>query len=120
MKLELIPIVAVAALLAGCGQKESSSASAATNAEPNYNTGNPITAPVDYLGAVGQAQKHAEKVIDVSYINQDIQMFQASEGRLPKNLEELVPNYLAKIPAAPYGYKIVYDATKGTVSVVKQ
>ena len=114
----LVVLTASAVLLAGCGEKTPSKP-AATNAAPNYNSGNPLTAPVDYLGATIEAKKHAEKVIDVSYINQDIQMFQASEGRLPKDLNELVPNYLAKIPEAPYGYKIVYDATAGTVKVVK-
>lgn len=105
---------ALAALAAGCGDS-SKKAGQAVNAISNV-----VDAPLNYVGAVVQAQKHSEKVIDVSYINQAIQMFQASEGRLPKNLEELVPNYLGKIPDAPYGYKISYDATNGTVSVVQQ
>jgi hypothetical protein len=79
-----------------------------------------VDAPVNYLGAVVQAQQHAEKVIDVSYINQDIQMFYASEGRYPKDLQELIPNYLGKMPPVPYGYKLVYDTTTYTVKVVKQ
>jgi len=114
-----LPLAAAVALLAGCGDDKSTK-SAATKAEPNYNTGNPITAPVDYLGAAVQAQKHAEKVIDVTYINQAILLFNAQEGRLPKNLQELVPNYIGKIPEAPFGYKIAYDAAAGTVTVVKQ
>ncbi len=43
-----------------------------------------------------------ENVIDVSYINQDIQMFNASEGHYPKDLQELIPNYLAKCPTCPW------------------
>jgi hypothetical protein len=35
-------------------------------------------------------------------------------------LQELVPKYVGKIPEPPLGYKIVYDATKGEVSVVRQ
>jgi hypothetical protein len=31
-----------------------------------------------------------------------------------------MPNYIGKIPQAPYGFKIVYDAASGTVKVVKQ
>jgi predicted small lipoprotein YifL len=111
-------LVTSAWFLAGCGEK-SPSKPAATNSTPNYNSGNPITAPVDYLGASMEAKKHAEKVIDVSYINQAIQMFQASEGRLPKDLNELVPNYIGKVPVAPFGSKLVYDAAAGTVKVVK-
>jgi ABC-type glycerol-3-phosphate transport system substrate-binding protein len=122
-------ILAVAAMmfLAGCGNKSSTTpaqgtntASAGTNAEPNYNTGNPVTAVPDYLGAVAQAERHAEKVIDVSYINQDIQLFHASEGRYPKDLQELIPDYLAKIPPVPYGYKLDYDTNTYTVKVVKK
>lgn len=122
MKIFLIPLVAAVGLLAGCGDSGSkkTTATAATNAEPKYDTGNPLTAPADYLGAVVQAQKHAEKVIDVSYINQAIQQFNAMEGRLPKDLNELVPNYVGKMPVPPYGTKLVYDATAGTVKVVKQ
>jgi uncharacterized lipoprotein YajG len=112
MKCLFIPALA-AALAAGCGEKSKTT-------EVVNGVSNVVTAPVNYIGAVSQAQKYSEKVIDVSYINQDIQMFQASEGRLPKSLQEMVPNYLAKIPEAPYGYKIVYDPTNGTVSVVKQ
>ena len=119
MKPLLLPLLAAVALLSGCGDDKSTKPATPAK-EPNYNTGNPLTAPVDYLGAAVQAQKHAEKVIDVSYINQAIQLFNASEGRLPKTLDELVPNYIAKIPEAPFGSKIVYDAAAGTVKVVKQ
>ena len=120
-------LLATGLLLAGCGGSNSSkpakttnSTAASTNAAVNYNTGNPITAPVDYLGAVAQAQKYAVKTIDVSYINEAIQLFNAQEGRLPKNLNELVPNYIGKMPKAPYGTKIVYDPNTGTVKVVQQ
>ena len=119
MKHFFLPLAA-AVLLSGCGEKKPSQPGAAPKPEPNYNTGNPVTAPVDYLGAAVQAQHHAEKVIDVSYVNQAIQMFNVQEGRAPKNLQELVPNYIAKIPDAPFGYKIVYDPAAGTVKVVKQ
>ena len=119
MKPLLLPWLAAVALLSSCGDDKSTKPATPAKAEPNYNTGNPLTAPVDYMGAVVQAQKHAEKVIDVSYINQAIQLFNASEGRLPKTLDELVPNYIAKIPEAPFGSKIVYDAAAGTVKVVK-
>ncbi len=115
-----ILMTAAVALLAGCGEKKNDQAAAPTNAAPNYNSGNPITAPVDYLGAVVQAKKYSEKQIDLAYVNQAIQTFQAGEGHLPKDLQEMVPNYLAKVPQAPLGYKIIYDATAGVVKVVKQ
>jgi hypothetical protein len=127
MKAILFSALAAGILLTGCSQSNSTNppqgtnaTSAGTNAEPNYNTGNPVTAVPDYLGAVAQAERHAEKVIDVSYINQDIQLFHASEGRYPKDLQELIPDYLAKMPPVPYGYKLDYDTNTYTVKVVKK
>jgi hypothetical protein len=104
-----ISIVA-AALLAGCGDKSGSGsqASTATNGFGGY------------VKSLGEAQKSADKTIDVSYINQAIQLFNAQEGRYPKNLQELVPAYVAKIPDAPLGCKIVYDTASATVKVVKE
>jgi hypothetical protein len=127
MKANWFFAVAAGLLLAGCGQSSSTKTaqgtnamSAGTNSEPRYDTGNPLTAVPDYLGAVVQAQQHAEKVIDVAYINQDIQLFNASEGRYPKDLQEMIPNYLAKMPVVPNGYKLFYDTNTYTVKVVKQ
>jgi Tfp pilus assembly protein PilF len=127
MKPSFLISVAAGLLLAGCGDNHSgkqaqatNSTATPTNATVNYNTGNPITAPVDYLGAVAQAKKYSEKQIDLAYLNEAIQQFNAAEGRYPKDLNELMPNYIGKIPQAPYGSKIVYDAASGTVKVVKQ
>jgi len=102
---------------AGCG-KQADPPTAATNSTSG---GNPLTAPVDYLGAIDKAQKTAVKTIDTAALNQAIQLFNAQEGRNPKDLKELVEQkYIGEIPAAPYGMKIVYDATSGQVKVVKQ
>jgi hypothetical protein len=115
MKILLIPLVAAMALLIGCGEKASQKATQAVNAVSNV-----VDAPLNYLGAVVEAKKHAENVIDVSYINQDIQMFNASEGRYPKDLQELIPNYLGRMPEVPYGYRLVYDTNTYTVKTVPQ
>ncbi len=115
----LIPLAA-GLLLAGCGKNGSSSHPQGTNSAPTTNAAVVAQPSGGYLGALMQADKSAVKSIDVSYLNQAVQMFNAQEGRLPKNLNELTPNYVAKIPDAPHGYKIVYDATSGTVTVVKQ
>jgi len=79
-----------------------------------------VTAPVDYLNTEVQAQKNMTKTIDVSYLNEAIQQFNVQEGHYPKDLQELVPNYVAKLPVPPYGYKLDYDANSGTVKVVPQ
>ena len=99
--------------LAGCGDS-SKKTTDAVNAVSNV-----VDAPLNYVGAVVQAKKYSEKVIDVSYINEDIQMFNASEGHYPKTLQEMVPDYLAKIPVVPLGYKLVYDTNTWTVKTVK-
>ena len=96
-------------LLVGCGDGSQKSSSG----------NNPITAPVDYIGAVTKAQTVAEKTVDVAAISKAIQMFQVEEGRLPKDLNELVEQkYLPKLPAAPAGQQLSYDPSTGKVKVV--
>jgi hypothetical protein len=106
-KLFLLPVVA-GLFLTGCGDNTSKKTAADTNA------------PAGYLGTLVEAKKSSEKKIDVAYLNQAIQMFNVQEGRYPKTLQELTPNYVAKIPDLPIGYKLDYDATKGEVKVVAQ
>lgn len=121
MKAFLLVLVAVAALLAGCGDKKSGASAPSTNSTAgSTNRIGFVTAPVDYLGAVVQADKSMTKTIDVSYLNEAIQQFNVQEGHYPKDLQELVPNYVAKLPTPPYGYKLDYDANSGTVKVVSQ
>jgi hypothetical protein len=120
MKTSLFFVVASGVLLAGCGDNNSSKTAQVTNPPAKYDSGNPLTVVPDYIGAVGQAQKYSIKQIDLAYLNQAIQQFNASEGRFPKDLNELIPNYIGKIPDAPYGSKIVYDPNSGTVKVVPQ
>ena len=120
MKANFVVLAAAAALLAGCGDGGSDKPAASTNTAAAASSGNPATAPADYLGALSQSQKFAQKKIDVSYLNQAVQLFNAQEGRNPKTLQELVPNYVAKLPDAPYGYKLAYDPATATVTVVKQ
>jgi len=113
-------ISAIAGLfLAGCSQSSSSSRPSATNSAATTND-SILAAPVDYIGAVGNAQKYAVKQIDLSYLHEAIEQFNAAEGHYPKDLKELVPNYIGEVPKAPYGSKIDYDPNTGTVKVVPQ
>ncbi len=105
----------MAALLAGCGDQHSSNPAPGTNTTAAAGNN-----PADYLGALVQAKKTADKTIDVSYLNQALQLFNVQEGRYPKTLAELTPKYVAQIPDAPIGYKLDYDAAKGEVKMVKQ
>jgi hypothetical protein len=115
MKISLLILAMAGLFLTGCGKNASNKTTQAVNAVSNV-----VDAPLNYIGAVVDAKKHAENVIDVSYINQDIQMFNASEGRYPKDLQELIPNYLGRMPDVPYGYKLVYDTNTYTVKAVPQ
>lgn len=106
--------IAAAALLAGCGNKSGSSPQGTNSVNQATNGFG------GYVNSLGQAQRSADKTIDVSYLNQAVQLFNTQEGHYPKDLQELVPNYVAQIPDAPRGYKIVYDADNGSVKVVPQ
>jgi hypothetical protein len=110
--MKILPSILTAAavvLLAGCGQNSGS-----TSAQ------NQSTNPADINNPLVNAKRTADKTLDVSYLNQAVQLFNVQEGRNPKTLEELTPKYVAHIPDAPLGYKINYDAVKGEVTVVRQ
>jgi len=103
----LLILPAALLCLTGC---DGSSNSQSQNVNPADVTNNTLV----------NAKRTADKTIDVSFINQAIQLFNVQEGRAPKSLDELVPKYVAKIPDAPLGYKIAYDAKKGEASVVRE
>jgi len=112
--MSVLILAALSLPLAGCGDNSKSS-------KVVKEVDNAVSAPVNYVGATVQAEKYSQKQIDLAFVNQAIQQFQAGEGRLPKDLAEMVAlHYLAKIPEAPYGYKIVYDPAVGAIKVVKQ
>jgi hypothetical protein len=102
-------------LLAGC--KKQPAATQTTNAAPGSS---PLTAPVDYLGTIVKAQQTATKTVSSVGLQQAIQMFYAQEGRFPKDLSELAPNYLDRVPVPPAGMKYNYDAKSGVVKIVAQ
>jgi hypothetical protein len=112
-----ISSVSLALMLLGCGEKSDKPETGSTNAS----SGNPLNAPADYLRAVNKAQQSAVKTVDTSSLNQAIQLFNVEKGRNPKDLDELVrEKFIPQLPAPPYGYKLVYDAGAGKVSVVKE
>jgi hypothetical protein len=108
-----------ALVLAGCGKTENQETKATTPPATNdYGSGNPITAPVDYLGAINQAQKSSVSRLDLIQIKQAIQQFNAGEGRLPKDINELIQQkYLIKANV-PRGMKIDYNPNTGDVNFV--
>ncbi len=117
----IVVSICAAALLAGCSGKSDSTPQGTSASSPATNSVNKATNGfAGYVKSLGEAQKTADKTIDVTSINKALEMFNVQEGRYPKTLQELVPNYMPKIPDAPPGSKIVYDPANGTVKVVPQ
>jgi hypothetical protein len=108
-------LVASVLLLAGCGKKEQSK-----NSLTNNSSGNPITAPVDYLGAVNQARKSAIGRIDIASMQNAINLFNAQEDRYPRDLNELAQkHYIQAVPQLPAGSRFIYNPQNGEIRIVR-
>jgi PBP1b-binding outer membrane lipoprotein LpoB len=106
MKQMIMPFAAFALLLGGCSDSCCPPESHSTNS-PASNS----------MVAASQA---AVKTVDTTALNKAINLFQVSEGKFPADLDELVAKkFIPAIPLPPAGSKIVYDVTKGVVTVEK-
>jgi len=102
-------------VFSGCGDAAPDSGKSSTSG------GNPVTAPVDYLGAVSKGKQSSVSKLSLVNVQQAIQSYQAQEGKLPKNLNDLVTaGLLPTLPVPPRNMKFHYDATTGDVKVVPQ
>lgn len=100
-------------MLLGCSQSEApTEAPTAPGADKSSGGG--------YLGAVSRAKPSAEKTLAIANLKQAIQSFYATEGRYPKNLNELVPGQLPALPTVPAGMSLKYSPTTGEVTMTKQ
>jgi hypothetical protein len=118
MKRSFCLSLAASLVLIGCGES-SDKPPQTTNGAASGSS--PLSAPADYVGALGKAQQTAVKTVDTTSLNQAIQMFNVENGRNPKDLNELVEKKLIpKLPDAPRGMKLDYDAAAGKVKVVKE
>lgn len=110
---QILAAAFIGVFAAACG--DSSKAPSSGNS-----SGNPITAPVDYIGAVGKGKTVADKVTDLATLQKAIQAFHAEEDRYPKDLNELVTSkILPTLPEPPYGMKFQYDPASGQIKAVK-
>jgi hypothetical protein len=110
MRASFLLLAASGLLLCGCGGDSKSSKGPGEN---------PVTAPADYVGAVGKAQQSALKTLGTVSLDSAIKTFHEQENRYPKTLDELVSSgTLAKLPAPPNGMKFSYDPATGTVKIV--
>ncbi|MBC8244879.1 MAG: hypothetical protein H8E20_10840 [Verrucomicrobia bacterium] len=104
--------------LCACGGTSEAPKDEKPEKEKSTSSGNPLTAPVDYIGAVGKAKKVSEKRVNLANIQNAIKQFQAVEGRYPKTLKELVTEgYFPRAPRPPRGMRYVYDPKTGQVGV---
>ena len=117
-------LLLLVACIAGCGSDDAAT-KAETETDPaaassDHGSGNPLTAPVDYLGAVNQAQKSSANKLSLMGIQQAIQQFKIMEDRLPKNLKEVVSSgYISRLPEVPRGMAISYNPQTGVVSTTQ-
>lgn len=117
MKLQPLPALALAVLLAACNGSDSKPAE--TKKEPSKLGENPVAAPLDYIAAIGKAQKANLGRLDQAKLIDALQKFEAGESRPPKDLEELVTmKYIAAIPDAPKGMRLEYKAEDGSFMYV--
>ena len=116
MKKAFTFLFAAACLCFFSGCKEEGEKSSKSSA-----SGNPLTAPADYAEGLGKAQKSAQTTLTTAGIDQAVKRFYADQGRLPKDLDELVAKgAMTQIPPAPRGMKYDYDATTGVIKVVPE
>lgn len=114
MILRSLSTAAVACLcLFGCKQEKK------TAPASSESSGNPLNAPADYVGALGKAQKSAQKTAGLVGVDQAVKSFFAEEGRYPKDLEEIKAKGI-QVPAPPAGMKWNYDSTTGLIKAVPQ
>jgi len=110
--LQALTLAAATLLAGGCGKHQNTPPPAAPA---------PASTHGGYFGNLANGQQQAVKTIDVTSLNENIQLFNVQEGRFPKDLDELVTkHYLGALPNAPAGMKLVYNATEGKVSVAPQ
>jgi len=90
--------------------------------DPDINensSGNPATAPVDYLGAVNKGHKKATTDTALMQVNGALNLYKASNSRPPAFLNELISEgLLAELPALPAGTKWTYNPQTGVASVI--
>jgi hypothetical protein len=126
--MKALVLLAVSVLAFAACKKEPAAPQPAAKGTPKKNShldsnssGNPITAPVDYLGAVAKARRTAEKVTEEASLSKHIQLFHSQEGRYPRTLDELVAEkYVPGIPPPPFGHKYQYNPTSGELKVVRE
>lgn len=110
---------AIALLAAGCTGGSNNDQATQTNTSTQNNS-----QTVQNSGAnnspVVQPEIYAQRKSEVAGLTQAIQQYNAAEGHYPKTLQDLTPDYIARVPQPPAGYKLNYDPNSGAVNMVRQ
>lgn len=90
------------------------------NSDPDdYGSGNPATAPVDYLGTINQGKNKAVTDAALLQVNSALAQYKASNLKPAANLQQLIDaGLLAALPELPAGAQWQYDTQNGTVTVI--
>ena len=116
MQVHCLLLAVLAAVLSACNNDPKPKVE--PKQEPQKRGENPIAAPLDYIAAIGKARKATLGRLDQAKLIDAIQKFEASEGRAPKDLSELVPNFITAIPPAPAGMKLEYQPADASFMLV--
>lgn len=118
----LVVLIFTGMAVGGCGSKQQAASQnppAPTNQSSQTESASPLTAPIDYVGAVGRAAQFSERTVDLVQVQNAVRQFQAAEGRNPSSLQELVQHgYLPRLPQPPRGMQFLYDPRTGQVRLV--
>jgi len=102
----------------GCGKEDKPAANTTTVQSAPATPAPAAPGGNSYLGAMVKAQQSAIKTVDLTSLNEEVQLFNVQEGHVPKDLNELVTKqYVGQLPPAPVGKKFVYDAVQGKVTL---
>src|SRR5204863_9887937 len=95
-----IALLFAAACFIFVGCKEGKKAPAAADTS----SGNPLTAPADYVGPWGKAQTSAQTTLSTVATDQALKAVSGEEGRYPKDWSELATKgTISQIPPPPRG-----------------
>ena len=97
------------------------SSACSNQSEPDINensSGNPASAPVDYLGAVNKGRKKAIIDTGLMQVNSALNQYKATSLKPAGSLQELISEgLLAELPKLPTGMKWQYNPQTGEASV---
>ena len=97
------------------------SSACSNQSEPDINensSGNPASAPVDYLGAVNKGRKKAIIDTGLMQVNSALNQYKATNLKPAGSLQALISEgLLAELPKLPTGMKWQYNPQTGEASV---